>query len=368
MPERQAPPEPPETAASEPAAPLGREREQRADPPQIAPTHADPAAPPERAARTGAAAPPAAAAASAVANRPSAAPPSAAAGGPQAPASPSPATGEADVLARLRRIASENERLFEELLGAERRYRGLARAVWNVQEEERRRLARELHDGIGQTLTALKNHLDHLAGKAAAAGSRFTEDLAAAAETAGGAVHETRELSRLLRPPVLDDLGLVPALRWLVRTLEKRTGLAIELTVGGELAADGGAAEGGGAAEAPARLEPDLETLVFRVVQEALTNTLKHSGARRAAVSLSADAAAVRVHIADAGAGFDPDATLDAAPSSTGVGLAGMRDRVELFGGRLALTSAPGRGTEVQLSVPRTPPDGPAWAVSGEGR
>lgn len=282
---------------------------------------------------------------------------------PQAPPEPpetaadAAAAGEVDVLARLRRIARENERLFEELLGAERRYRGLARAVWNVQEEERRRLARELHDGIGQTLTALKNHLDHLAGKAAAAGSRFTEDLAAAAEMAGGAVHDTRELSRLLRPPVLDDLGLVPALRWLVRTLEKRTGLAIELTVGDELAA-----------EPPARLEPDLETLVFRVVQESLTNTLKHSGAQRAAVALAADAATVHVRIADAGAGFDPDATLDAAPASSGVGLPGMRDRAELFGGRLTLTSAPGRGTEIQLSVPRTPPAGPSWAVSGEGR
>lgn len=308
MPEPQAPAAPPEAAAAEPAAPPERDR-------------------------PGTAAPP-----------------------PEEP----PAAGEPDVLARVRRIARENERLFEELLGAERRYRGLARAVWNVQEEERRRLARELHDGIGQTLTALKNHLDHLAGKAAAAGSRFAEDLAAAAETAGGAVHETRELSRLLRPPVLDDLGLVPALGWLARTIEKRTGLAVELTVDGELAE----AEGG-----PARLEPDLETLVFRVVQEALTNTLKHSGARHAAVALAADAATVCVRIADAGAGFDPDATLDGAPAAPGVGLAGMRDRVELFGGRLALSSAPGRGTEIELTVPRTPSeDRPPWARPGEGR
>jgi two-component system sensor histidine kinase UhpB len=288
---------------------------------------------------------------------------------PQAPPEPpeaaeATAAGEADVLARLRRIARENERLFEELLGAERRYRGLARAVWNVQEEERRRLARELHDGIGQTLTALKNHLDHLAGKAAAAGSRFTEDLAAAAEMAGGAVHDTRELSRLLRPPVLDDLGLVPALSWLARTLEKRTGLGIELTFAGELAAGAGAeAE----RPEPERLEPEVETVIFRVVQEALTNTLKHSGARRAEVTVSADRAAVSVRIADPGAGFDPDATLDGAPAS-GVGLAGMRDRVELFGGRLTLLSAPGQGTEILLTVPRVPPAGPAWAASGEGR
>jgi signal transduction histidine kinase len=276
---------------------------------------------------------------------------------PDAPSSPAP--GDDDVLARVRRIGRENERLFEELLGAERRYRGLARAVWNVQEEERRRLARELHDGIGQTLTALKNHLDHLARKAEEVGSRFTEDLAAAAEMAGGAVHDTRELSRLLRPPVLDDLGLVPALSWLVRTLEKRTGLAIELTFGGELAAGAGAE--------PQRLEPEVETVIFRVVQEALTNTLKHSGARRAEVTVTADRSEVSVRIADPGAGFDPDATFGGAPA-TGVGLAGMRDRVELFGGRLTLVSAPGQGTEILLAVPRVPPAGPAWAASGEGR
>lgn len=289
---------------------------------------------------------------------------------PKAPAAPpdtppseappsDPASGEPDVLARVRRIGRENERLFEELLGAERRYRGLARAVWNVQEEERRRLARELHDGIGQTLTALKNHLDHLAAKAGEDGSRFAEDLAAAAEMAGAAVHDTRELSRLLRPPVLDDLGLVPALSWLARTLEKRTGLGIELTFAGEL-------EAGAGAEAE-RLEPEVETVIFRVVQEALTNTLKHSGARRAEVTLTADRSEVAVRIADPGAGFDPDATLDGAPAS-GVGLAGMRDRVELFGGRLSLVSAPGQGTEILLTVPRVPPAGPAWAASGEGR
>jgi len=291
---------------------------------------------------------------------------------PEAPSSPA-AAGDGDVLARVRRIGRENERLFEELLGAERRYRGLARAVWNVQEEERRRLARELHDGIGQTLTALKNHLDHLARKAEEVGSRFTEDLAAAAEMAGGAVHDTRELSRLLRPPVLDDLGLVPALSWLARTLEKRTGLAIELTFGGELTAGGAGAACPGAERdepqrpEPERLEPEVETVIFRVIQEALTNTLKHSGARRAEVTVTADRSEVSVRIADPGAGFDPDATFGGAPA-TGVGLAGMRDRVELFGGRLTLVSAPGQGTEILLAVPRVPPTGPAWAASGEGR
>lgn len=270
-----------------------------------------------------------------------------------ASASPAP---PADVLTQVRRIGRENERLFEELLGAERRYRGLARAVWSVQEQERRRLARELHDGIGQTLTALKNHLERLAGKARESSSRFADDVAAASEMAGAAVHDTRELSRLLRPPVLDDLGLVPALRWLTRTLEERTGLEVRLVVGGDLSVDGDGE----------RLEPEIETVVFRVVQEALNNALKHSGARRAEVTVEADVALVRVTIADHGAGFDPDVTLDGAAS--GVGLTGMRDRVELFGGHLELDAAPGRGTEIRLVVPRDLVEGPAWARSGEGR
>ena len=278
-------------------------------------------------------------------------------GRPESPPEPAGAAPGSDVLTRVRRIGRENERLFEELLGAERRYRGLARAVWTVQEQERRRLARELHDGIGQTLTALKNHLERLAGKAREAGSRFADDVAGAAEMAGAAVHDTRELSRLLRPPVLDDLGLVPALRWLARTLEESTGLEVRLAVEGELSADGDGE----------RLAPEIETVVFRVVQEALTNALKHSGARSAEVTVEADAAAVRVRVADRGSGFDPDATFDGAPVS-GVGLSGMRDRVELFGGRLDLASAPGEGTEIRLVVPRDLVEGPAWARSGEGR
>jgi signal transduction histidine kinase len=246
---------------------------------------------------------------------------------------------EGELLARVRHIARENERLVVELLGAEQRYRGLARAVWQVQEEERRRLARELHDGLGQTLTALKNHLERLAGRPGRGdgdGRGLGRELASAVEMAAAALADAREMSRLLRPPVLDDLGLVPALRWLARTLEERTGLVVEVT---------------GAEERDERLPPELETLVFRAVQESLTNALKHSGARAAEVELDLPGPVVRVRVADAGAGFDPDATLQGP--ATGAGLTGMRDRVGLFGGRLTVSSRPGRGTEVLLEVPR---------------
>ena len=178
-----------------------------------------------------------------------------------------------DIVDRVRHITRENERLFARLIEGERRFRGLAKAVWKVQEDERRRLARELHDGLGQTLTALTNQLERLQRKLEDRGSgpdlgELTGGLADSVEMARLALNDSREMSRLLRPPVLDDLGLAAALSWLARTLEQRTNLRVELTVEG----------------IEERLDPELETLVFRLVQEALTNVIRHSGVRQAAV------------------------------------------------------------------------------------
>ncbi|HEX5761328.1 MAG TPA: sensor histidine kinase [Thermoanaerobaculia bacterium] len=239
----------------------------------------------------------------------------------------------AAVVERVRRITTENERLFRQLIAGERRYRGLARAVWQVQEEERRRLARDLHDGLGQTLTALKTQLARLEQKAEDLAPALRERLADSVELAGYALNETREMSRLLRPPVLDDLGLLPALSWLARTLDERAGLVVELRAEGF----------------ERRLPPDLETLVFRVVQEALTNVLKHSGVPRARVTLALRDGRIALTVSDRGAGFDTDAARDERPGS---GLRGMRDRVELFGGTFRIVSAPGEGTEVEAVVP----------------
>ncbi len=249
------------------------------------------------------------------------------------PAGVERAQGAGDVARRVREITRANQRLFGELLAGERRFRRLARAVWKVQEDERRRLARELHDGIGQTLTALKNQLEMAQRQQP---ERQAEGLAEAFELASQALDDTRELSRLLRPPVLDDLGLVPALRWLARTLRQRSGLAIELRNAG----------------APERLDPELETLIFRVVQEALTNAIKHSGAERAEVELRVEAGRLLLRVADSGDGFDTASALGPADDGTGVGLRGMEDRVELFGGRLRIDSRPGEGTVIEAQLP----------------
>jgi two-component system sensor histidine kinase UhpB len=237
-----------------------------------------------------------------------------------------------EIVDRVRHITRENERLFSRLIEGERRFRGLAKAVWKVQEDERRRLARELHDGLGQTLTALTHQLERLQRKDGS--QEIAAELADSVEMARLALNESRELSRLLRPPVLDDLGLSAALSWLARTLEQRTDLHVELHLAG----------------LDERLDPDLETLVFRVVQEALTNVLRHAGVNRVSVEVERTEGRLELRIADRGQGFDPDATLMGRVS--GSGLRGMRDRLELFGGRLELSSEPGKGTLVSASVP----------------
>ncbi len=242
-----------------------------------------------------------------------------------------------DIVDRVRLITRENERLFQRLIEGERRFRGLAKAVWKVQEEERRRLARELHDGLGQTLTALTNQLARLQQKLdGQVSGELAASLADSVEMARSALNESRELSRLLRPPVLDDLGLPAALSWLARTLEQRTGLRVGLTLDG----------------LDERLDAELETLVFRLVQEALTNVLRHAGVDRATVAVSLARGLLALQVADRGRGFDAGSALAGSQAATGSGLRGMRDRLELFGGRLELTSAPGEGTLVSAVVP----------------
>jgi two-component system sensor histidine kinase UhpB len=242
-----------------------------------------------------------------------------------------------DIVDRVRQITRENERLFQRLIEGERRFRGLAKAVWKVQEDERRRLARELHDGLGQTLTALTNQLGRLQQKLeGSASSDVAARLADSVEMARLALKETRELSRLLRPPVLDDLGLTSGLSWLARTQEQRAGLHVELALSG----------------IEERLDPELETLVFRIVQESLTNVLRHAGVERARVAVSRSGGTLGLRISDGGRGFDAHSALSGGEAATGSGLRGMRDRLELFGGQLEIVSAPGQGTLISAAIP----------------
>jgi two-component system sensor histidine kinase UhpB len=241
---------------------------------------------------------------------------------------------------QLARITSENAGLLDRVAESERRFRRISRGVLRLQEEERGRISRDLHDGIGQLLTALKIQLELLEREAASI-SELTPRIAGARELADTALAEVRQLSHLLRPQMLDELGLEPTLRWLARTFQKRTGIEIDVVLEGT----------------ERRADADVETLVYRIVQEALTNVARHSGARAATVTLSRAPERLSVRIDDRGAGFHPEAMLAAGDEEHGFGLRAMHDRVEFVNGRFSLRSAPGKGTTVEAEIPLGEPE-----------
>ena len=236
---------------------------------------------------------------------------------------------------QLARITSENARLLEKVSESERRFRRVSRGVLRLQEEERARISRDLHDGIGQLLTALKIQLELLEQEAAEI-TALMPRIAGARELADTALAEVRQLSHLLRPQMLDELGLDPTLRWLARTFQKRTGIVVDLTIQGT----------------ERRGDADVETLVYRIVQETLTNVARHSGAKAAAVTLRRDADRLLVRIEDLGSGFSPETLLSAGEDDRGFGVRAMRDRVEFMNGRFSIRSAAGKGTAVEAELP----------------
>jgi two-component system sensor histidine kinase UhpB len=237
-------------------------------------------------------------------------------------------------------IRGENARLIERLAEGERRFRLISRGVLRVQEAERGRISRELHDGVGQSLTALKMQVEQL--QQLAEGEALQGRLGDLRELADRCLQEVRQISHLIRPQILDELGLVPTLRWLVRAFSKRAGMTLEFVYDGE--------------ETVA--DPDAETLVFRVAQEALTNVTKHAPAARAEVRLFREPDRLRLEVQDEGQGFDVTAALTRTDEEAGFGLRGMRDRVQLLGGRFEISSAPGAGTTVRLELPLPPSPG----------
>lgn len=221
--------------------------------------------------------------------------------------------------------------LLHRLEANERDFRRLGRAVWRVQEDERRRLARELHDGIGQNLTALKHRLEQSATEVTAGQTQLRERIESAIALCSGTLEDTRNLSRLLRPPVLDDLGLDAALRWLARSV----GETSDIEIGVEM-------------EPLPELDNELQTLLFRVAQEALNNIAKHADAKTVLLRLVAREGRLQLQVVDDGRGCDPATAL----ASGGSGLGGMRERLRLHGGRMELHSVPGDGCRLRVVVP----------------
>jgi signal transduction histidine kinase len=236
-------------------------------------------------------------------------------------------------------VAVERERAtaVAELTAARERERAsadLMARVIDAQEAERARVARDLHDDIGQALTSVLLGLRLVEGVVSAGGApeAVRERLEEVRTLVADALGSVRHLAFDLRPTVLDDVGLVAALERLVAETATRHGLVACLDLDG--------------LDADRRLAPALETVVYRIVQEALTNVARHAAATAVEVRVAADTAAVRGEVTDDGKGFEP------APVASSLGLAGMRERAALAGGRLEVVSAPGAGTRVTFEVP----------------
>ncbi len=209
----------------------------------------------------------------------------------------------------------------------------LALHLQTAREDERGRLARDLHDELGAFLTSAKLDAARIKSRLAGTAPEALERLAHLVETLNSGIAMKRRIIEDLRPSALDNLGLVPALEILAREFAEQSGVEVHATL------------------EPVDLEADAELVVFRLVQEAVTNIAKYAKAQHVWVSLTMEARQVQVSVRDDGAGFDTTAR-----SAAGHGLAGMRFRVEAEGGSLTLQSAPGKGTLIRVSLPAAPP------------
>lgn len=223
---------------------------------------------------------------------------------------------------------------------------GLGLYAIRAQEEERRRFAREIHDGPAQLLNSVVLRIDVCQRLAQTDPQRLALELPQLKELVRLSLQDVRKLIFDLRPMALDDLGLVPALRILMKDQMAKTGIHAELSVVG----------------AEERFDGAVEVALFRLVQEALTNVAKHSGAAKVTIRADlSDPEHVALLIQDDGVGFEP-ATLRGQGAAGRFGLVSMRERAELFGGDLTVVSARGAGTTLQIRVPRwAPQGGRAW-------
>lgn len=218
---------------------------------------------------------------------------------------------------------------------AEAGQRSLSARLLTLQDEERRKFARELHDSVGQHLAAIKMGVSLLARKLP--DDAIVEDCL---KLADDAIAETRTISHLLHPPLLDEAGLNSAMRWFVEGFASRSGIAVNLQI----------------QDGIQRFDPTIELVLFRALQEGLTNVHRHSGAKRADVSLSSSGGYVTLTVRDHGRGLSGDALkrLVDEGSAGGVGLAGMTERVREVGGTLSINSS-GQGTEIVARIPVRP-------------
>ena len=235
----------------------------------------------------------------------------------------------------LRQSEQHSSRLLEQSQHLQEQLRHLTHEILSAQEEERKKISRELHDVIAQVLTGINVQLATLKTDAAVDTKGLTRKISRTQRLVERSVDIVHRFARELRPAVLDDLGLIPALHSFLKSFTKKTGIHVSLTAFAEVE----------------KLDGTKRTMLYRVALEALTNVARHAQANRVEMSLRKLPNAVGMEIKDNGISFDVEQVLHGKKNKR-LGLLGMRERVEMIGGKFTVKSAPGHGTTIQAQIP----------------
>jgi two-component system sensor histidine kinase UhpB len=236
----------------------------------------------------------------------------------------------------IHRLVTAMNSMLERLDRRTNQWRALSERAINAQEEERRRIARGLHDDTAQTISTLIIYLERLEAAPPVDPLEYQHKLSEIRRMATSMLEDLRKNIWDLRPTILDDLGLVPAIRWFAQSDLEKTGVNLQFNFQSE----------------NLRLSPPLETMLFRVSQEAVNNILHHANARTVRICLWHDQSKIWFEIEDDGQGFDVERTSGEAVAKKKLGLLGIQERVSLVGGEVKISSSPGQGTRLVAWVP----------------